>query len=175
MALKVFFLTIFVSGLALAVYSMLHGVERSGRRVNRRPSPIFNAPAASAFAVCFGALGYLLLTKTHVGILTILITVVAVASGATVGVVAVLSRWALPYSGKTTEAEMTQGVLALVTQTITPSQPGEIAFFKDGMRQIVAASSLHGSEIPRDTEVVIDSILHGIAQVEPWSSVEQRL
>ena len=175
MALKPFFLAVFVSGLALAVYSMLHGVERSDHRVNRRPSPIFNTPAVSAFAVCFGALGYVLLTRTHAGIITILVSVIVVASGATVGVIAVLSRWALPYSGKTTEAEMTQGVLALVTQTITPSQPGEIVFVKDGVRQTVAASSLQGSEIPRDTEVVIDSIQHGIAQVEPWSSVEQRL
>jgi hypothetical protein len=175
MALKVFFLVVFVSGLALAVYSMLHGVERSNRRANAKPSPIFNAPAVSAFAIFFGAIAYLLFTKTRIELFTILIVGIVVGSVATAGVIAVLARWALPYSGRATEDDTTQGVLALVTRTITPSHPGEIAFVKDGVRQTIAANSLQGSEIPQDTEVVIDSILHGIAQVEPWSSVEQRL
>jgi hypothetical protein len=40
---------------------------------------------------------------------------------------------------------------------------------------MLAAESIHGSEIPCDAEVVIDTIHNGIARVELWSSVEQRL
>ena len=40
---------------------------------------------------------------------------------------------------------------------------------------MIAAESLLGTEIPVHSEVVIDTIDDGVAQVESWSSVEQRL
>ena len=169
------FLAAFAAGLGLAVYSMLHGVERKRGAIERRPSAFFNTPAASAFAVVVGATGYLLVTRSTFGIVTILIAAIASASVATAGAVILMARWALPYSGNRDDEEQVQGRLARVTRAISPSIAGEISFQTDGVTQIIAAECVLGSEIPRDAEVVIDTIRDGVALVELWSVVEQRL
>jgi MFS family permease len=181
---RVFFLAIFVTGLGLAVYAMLHGVERSrvsrkaraSRRPGRkRPSAIFNAPATSTFAIVLGATGYLLVTRSSASLRWIFIVPLAIALAATGGMIVLMSKWALPYSGIEPEAELIQGQFARVTKPISPFQNGEITFHTDGVTRTVAAQSIHGSEIPRDAEVVIDTIENGVARVEPWSVVEARL
>lgn len=175
MAPTILFLATFVAGLGLAVYSMLHGVERSKAPARQRPSAVFNAPTGSAFGVVLGAMGYLLVTRTSLGLVTILIIGLVVASAATTGVIALMSLWALPYSGTNTGGDTIQGQLALVTSPISASSRGEIAFDTDGVRHTLAAQSIQGSEIPRDTEVVIDTVEDGVAKVELWSTVERRL
>ena len=176
MFLKVCFLVAFVAGLGLAVYSMLHGVERSRGSVERRPSAFFNAPAASAFAIVFGAVGYLLVTRTTAGIAVTFIIAIASAAAATTGAIILLSQWALPYSGNhVDDDEEIQGVFARVTRAISPSKQGEIVFEADGVNHTLVAESNQESEIPRDAEVVIDTVRNGVALVELWSTVEQRL
>lgn len=184
MTARVLFLAIFVAGLGLAVFSMLHGVERSrvSRRARasrkpaqKRPSAIFNAPAASTFAVVLGATGYLLVTRSGASLRWLLALPLAIALVAATGMIVLMSKWALPYSGLESEAELIQGQLARVTSPISPSQNGEITFDTDGVTHTVAAQSIHGSEIPRDAEVVIDTIEGGVARVELWSAVEARL
>lgn len=172
---KVFFLAVFAAGLGLAVYSMLHGVERQRGATARRPSPFFNTPAASVFAIVLGAAGYLLVTRSGIGKVAILIIAIASASAATAGTMVLLARWALPYSGNLDDDEAIQGIFARVTRSITPSTPGEIAFQSHGVSHTLAAESIQGSEIPQDAEVVIDTIRDGVARVELWSTVEQRL
>jgi hypothetical protein len=172
---KVCFLAAFAAGLGLAVYSMLHGVERSKGTPRHRPSPLFNTPAASVFLVVLGAIGYLLVTRSRVGVFTILVIGVVSASIATAGAIVLLAQWALPYYGSPDGDERIQGVLARVTRTISPSDSGEITFQANGISHKLPAESIHGSEIPCDAEVVIDTIRNGVARVELWSSVEQRL
>lgn len=169
-----FFLATFVGGLGLAVYSMLQGIERS-HTAGRRPSAVLNTPTASAFGIVLGAVGYLLITRTTLGILAILAISAGVAAVAAVGMVTLVARWALPYSGIVSGDDSIQGQLALVTSPISASSPGEIVFSANGLRQTLAAQSIQGLAIPRDTEVVIDSVQDGIAHVELWSVVEQRL
>jgi hypothetical protein len=184
MTAKVFFLATFVAGLGLAVYAMLHGVERSraprGTRASRtrtgkRPSAIFNAPSGSTFGIVLGATGYLLVTRTGVGLKTIFAVGLVIALVATAGIILLMSKWALPYAGLGSSNELMQGQLARVTTPILPSHNGEIAFATDGVQHTLAAQSIHGHEIPRDAEVVIDTIEDGVARVEPWSAVEARL
>jgi membrane protein implicated in regulation of membrane protease activity len=172
---KVLFLVIFVAGLGLAVYSMLHGVERSKASARQRPSSVLNTPTASAFGVVLGATGYLLVTRTTLGITAIFIIAAIFAFAAMAAMIALMSRWALPYSGIATGDEALQGQLARVTSPISASSKGEIAFHAGGVRRTLPAQSLQKSEIPYDTEVVIDTIQDGVAQVELWSTVEQRL
>ena len=62
-----------------------------------------------------------------------------------------------------------------MTRAISPSRQGEIVFEADGVTHTLAAESNQESEIPRDAEVVIDTVHDGVAQVELWSNVEQRL
>lgn len=176
MTARILFLATFIAGLGLAVYSMLHGVEHSRAAViQRRPSAVFNAPTGSAFGIVLGALGYLLVTRTALGVPTILVIGLVVAAAATAGMITLMSLWALPYSGTPTDQDAIQGQLALVTSPISASSRGEITFDADGVRHTLAAESIHGSEIPRDTEVVIDTVEDGVAQVELWSVVERRL
>jgi hypothetical protein len=172
---KLCFLAAFVAGLGLAVYSMLHGVERSRGAVERRPSPFFNTPAAAALAIVFGAVGYLLVTRSTLGNGNVFLIAIGSAAAATTGAIILLSRWALPYSGNRDDDETIQGMLARVTRTISPSNPGEIVFQADGVDHTLVAESIQELEIPRDAEVVIDSIRDGVARVELWSTVEQRL
>jgi hypothetical protein len=172
---KVCFLVAFTAGLGLAVYSMLHGVERSKGAVEHLPSAFFNAPAASALTIVFGAVGYLLLTRSTLGTGTTFLIAIVSAAVATVGAILLLARWALPYSGIRDDDEKIQGVFARVTRAISPSKPGEIVFQADGVNHTLVAESTQESEIPRDAEVVIDAIRDGVARVELWSTVEQRL
>jgi len=184
MTARVLFLATFVAGLGLAVYAMLHGVERSRaprsarasqKPTGKRPSAIFNAPSGSTFAIVLGAIGYLLVTRTGVGLKLILAVGLMSALAAVAGMIVLMSKWALPYSGLESNNALSQGQLARVTSPILPPRNGEITFDVDGVRHTFAAQSIHGFEIPRDTEVVIDTIEDGIARVEPWSAVEARL
>ena len=63
----------FCSRLCLGVYAMLHGVERQRSKparstTVRSPSAFFNVPTAAAFCIALGATGYLLVTRTSLGI-----------------------------------------------------------------------------------------------------------
>jgi len=172
---KVLFLATFGAGLILAVYSMLQGVERSRVKTGRRPSATFNTPTAATFATVLGAVGYLLVTRSTLNMLPLLVIAGAVAIVAALSMITLMSRWALPYSGIATGDDSIQGQVALVTSPITATTPGEISFTSNGSRQTLAARGIQPQAIPLDTEVVIDTVEDGVAQVELWSVVEKRL
>ena len=154
---------------------MLHGVESSKSGHTKRPSAFFNAPSFSTFTIVIGAVGYLLVTRTKVGLIPIVAIGIGASFIATTTAVVLLARWALPHSGDESEADSMQGLIGRVTRSISASSPGEIAFLSNGAKRTIAAQGIEESEIPRDTEVVIDRIQNGIARVELWSTVEQRL
>ena len=129
----------------------------------------------SAFTIVLGAIGYLLVTRTTVGLISIIAIGTGAAFIATTTAAILLARWALPHSGQEYEADTLQGLVARVTRAISPSSPGEIAFLSNGANRTIAAQGIEESEIPSDTEVVIDRIQNGVARVELWSAVEQRL
>lgn len=169
------FLAVFLCGLGLAVYAMLHGVERSPKRKKRLPSPFLNTPTIAAFATVFGATGYLLASKSRLSLVAILVIVTIAASIMTAGAITLMAQWALPHAGSLSEEDSTQGLPARVTRSIYPAAPGEIAFHANGERHVLLAKSADDAEIPSGTEVIIDTIHNGIARVERWSTVEQRL
>lgn len=155
---------------------MLHGLESSRRqRKGKRPSALLNAPSAAVFAIVAGAVGYLLITRTQLGLVAIIAIGATAALIATTAAVVLLARWALPHSGDEDEESVLQGLVARVTRSISPTSKGEIAFQSGGAQRTITAESIQESEIPRDTEVVIESIHNGVARVELWSTVEQRI
>jgi hypothetical protein len=174
--LPIVFLLFFVGGLALAVYAMLHGVERSQARRSQRPSPYFNAPTAAAFFTAAGATGYLIATHTSLGTTVNLILSLIIGGAAAGGMIGLLAGWALRKSDEAeADADELQGQIARVTRAITSTSRGEIAYTISGRRRVVPAQSIDGIEIEAESEVVIESIENGVATVELWSAVEQRL
>jgi hypothetical protein len=160
----------------LAVFAMLHGVEHLRRNRTRAPSPFFNLPAIAAFAVGFGAVGYPLSSRTCLPGWAVLAIAAASGAVATSGIITLLATWALRgVSGATTEEDEIQGQLALVTREITASAPGEISYEQSGRTVTVPARALTGSSVALGADVVIDRIEQGVALVEEWATVEQRL
>jgi hypothetical protein len=175
-SLHILFLAAFIGGLLLAVFAMLHGVEYTRRNRERAPSPFFNVPSFAAFAVAFGAVGYPLASRTEMsGLATVLIAAVS-GVAATGGMVVLLARWALQGERLTApDAEDIQGQFALVSREITPEIQGEIAYEYSGRQVRAPARTLGTLALPAGSEVVIDRIEEGVAFVEAWAVVEQRL
>ncbi len=174
---KISFLTAFIGGLALAVHSMLHGVERWRRKRSDRPSAVLNPPTVAALAVGIGATGYLLTSRTHLGLLAVLVASIVVGSAALTGMIVLMAKWALrtPARSPISHDEEINGQVAMVVRTITPDAPGEIEYFAWNKHHVLPAASIDLSIVPEGTEVVIDSVENGIARVELWSVVELRL
>jgi hypothetical protein len=177
--LRILFLVAFIGGLVLAVFAMLHGVEYARRRRNRSraPSPFFNLPAVAAFAVGFGAVGYPLASRTRLPAWGILLIAIGGGALSITGMITLLARWALrglpsPFSSEDQEI---QGQFAVVTREITPAGEGEISYEYLGRRELVPARSLGTNAVSAGSEVVIDKIEDGVAYVEEWTVVEQRL
>jgi hypothetical protein len=173
--LRIFFLASFIGGLLLGVFAMLHGVEHARRNRSKAPSPFFNLPAIAAFAVGFGAAGYPLVSRTRLPSWAILL--IAIASGALAisGMITLLARWALRGAGPSAQSDEIQGQLAVVTQNIAPGSAGEIAYEQLGKQLRIPAFALSERPLSVGAEVVIDRIENGVAFVEEWSVVEQRL
>src|SRR5512141_1154928 len=128
---KIAFLAAFISGLALAVHSMLHGVERWRRKRSNKPSAIFNPPTVAPLAVGIGATGYLLTSRTQLGLFAVLAISLAVGAAAVTGMIVLMAKWALRTSSQSPAAhdEEVNGQVATVTRTITTDAPGEIEYF----------------------------------------------
>jgi hypothetical protein len=175
-ALAILFVAAFIAGLLLAVFAMLHGVEHLRRNRTRAPSPFFNLPAIAAFAIGFGAVGYPLASRTRLPPWSILL--IAIASGllATSGMITLLATWALAGAeGSSSDEHEIQGQFATVTREIKPSVAGEISYEHSGQTVRVPARLIGDASAAVGSDVVIDRIEDGVAFVEEWATVEQRL
>jgi hypothetical protein len=175
-ALHIFFLAAFIGGLLLAVFAMLQGVEYTRRNRSHAPSPFFNVPSIAAFAVVCGAVGYPV--ASHTGMSTWAIVLIAVASGAaaTAGMVVLLARWALRGARpELHDSEEIQGHFAYVSMEISPTGLGEITYEYLGKKLRSPARTLGDTSLTIGSEVVIERIENGVAFVEEWAVVEQRL
>ena len=178
-AFSVIFLVAFTAGLILAVFSMLHGVERARIKRNRAraPSPYFNLPAVAAFAAGFGATGYLLTSRTVFPMWAVILIALGGGALAVTGIISLLAGWALRgvAGPMPPDGEDIQGRPAVVTQEISLAGAGEISYEEEGVRLRVTARSLDTRTLPAGTDVVIDRIEDGVAFVEDWATVEKRL
>ncbi len=188
------FLASLLSGLLLGVYSMLNGVERqpASRRADALsassplasvpppPPPItvqISPPTVGAAAFLFGLVGYLLLRYSSFGPGVTIVLAAAAAGLGLVGMLTLVTRWAVPSAAAdpVDPRYLLQGTPARVTRSISPDQDGEIDYAVDGARYATPARSFDGSSLPVGSEVAIDRIEDGIAYVEDWALVEQRL
>ncbi|HEY7893581.1 MAG TPA: hypothetical protein VIC24_01645 [Gemmatimonadaceae bacterium] len=173
--MRVLFLSVFILGLVLGVVSMIAGIDREQRR--GRWVKYFNLPTVGTAAVLFGIVGYPLAkyTSLHPGALIAIAAAAAVAGGA--AMVGVIAGWAVPSAARDVPDEryVFQGHLARVTRPIDGAVNGEIAFEVEGRRQIATATSLDGTSIAVDAEVVIERLENGIAYVERWTTIAKQL
>ena len=172
---KAIYLVAFLGGLALAVNAMLHGAERWRRRRSIKPSALFNPPTVAALASGFGAAGYLFFTRSALGRWWVLTIALAIGAAAFFGMTIFMAKWALRNPTTHAEDEDINGQIATVSKDISADESGEITYFAWDRKHVLPARSVDGSEIPADTEVVIDVVEGGVARVELWSIVEQRL
>lgn len=175
--LPIIFIVAFITGLVLAVFAMLHGVEHTRRNRSRAPSPYINLPAIAAFSVGFGAVGYPLASRTRLPAWGILLLAFATGALAISGMITLLARWALRGISTASAADdhEIQGQFAIVTRDIAPSAPGEISYEYLGREVKIPARGLNTKPLTAGAEVVIDRIEDGVAFVEEWAVVEQRL
>jgi hypothetical protein len=171
------FLTAFIGGLMLAVFAMLNGVQRVRRSGSRAPSAFFNLPAVAAFAIGLGAAGYPLASRTRLPVWGILLIAIAAGVLAISGMITLLALWAFRgiSAASADEEEEIQGQLAVVTREIAVSASGEISYENHGKEVRVPARGLGTRLLVAGSDVVIDRIENGVAFVEEWSVVEQRL
>ena len=172
--LPIVFLVVFITGLLLAVFAMLNGVRRNQ---SRAPSAFFNLPAVAAFAIGFGAAGYPLASRTQLPVWGILLIATAIGALAISGMITLLAQWAfrgIPAAPAAEEQEI-QGHLAIVTRDVTASTPGEISYEYLGRKVRISARPISTKALLVGADVVIDRIEDGVAFVEEWAVVEQRL
>lgn len=182
-------LSFFVTGLVLGVYAMLYGTERaiapaappherhSEHNPAAEPSPLFNVASVAAFAVGFGLAGYLL-TQHTAWPWGARLALALVAGGATFVLQSLLiARWAIPgaRADHIDERYLLQGTLARVTHQALASGTGTLVYALDAHEYTLPVRALDDSALAVGTDVVIDRVEDGVAFVEPWALVEQRL
>jgi anti-sigma factor RsiW len=173
--MTVLFLSVFILGLVLGVFSMIAGIE--GERRHGRWVKYLNIPTASAAATLFGLVGYPLAKYTSLRSSALVAIAIAAAAAGAMLMLAVIAGWAVPSAAKDVPDEryLLQGHLARVTRSIESATSGEIAYEHEGQRQIAHAASLDGTPIALDCDVVIERVEDGIAYVQRWSTIARQL
>jgi hypothetical protein len=179
-----------MSGIVLGVFAMLYGTERHTKapavvpheRVSEHdpraePSPLFNSATIASMLFAAGLSGYLFdryssLSNTFVGTLAIAIGLVVLALQSLL-----FSRWAIPgaRADKVDERYLLQGTLGIVTRDIVDDSAGAVRYALEGREYLLPARNLETGAMSAGTEVVIERIEDGVAYVELWERVEQRL
>jgi membrane protein implicated in regulation of membrane protease activity len=183
--MEAFFLVLFLTGVALAVLSVLAGLGHIGVHMPHLQqahlpnlhlggshtgdiAPV-NATTITAFLAWCGGIGFILTSATNLPVLLIVpLAALAGTFGASL-VAFFLIRVLLP--GQTLalrpEDYRIEGTLGRLTMPIGPGGTGEVVYDKRGVTRSNGARSADGTPLPRGTEVVILRYERGMAYVEP--------
>ena len=144
--------------------SHAHGGGQSG-------VSIVNFGTMVAFLAWFGGTGYLLTEYSALWFITALGA--SVASGvAGAGLVFWFLAKLVAHEQPLDPADYRMvGVLGRVSSRIRPGGTGEMIFSQEGARRSAAVRSEDGSDIPKQTEVVVTRYEKGIAHVRLWSEM----
>jgi hypothetical protein len=125
----------------------------------------------------FGAIGYLIVRNSSLGSSATMLIALGSGVAGWLGMTFLMAKWALKPSAFSAhdEAEEIQGQPAQVVDPISAGVLGSIRFQKNGRMHDAPARGITTENLPRGTEVVIDRFEDGVAIVEDWASVEQRL
>jgi membrane protein implicated in regulation of membrane protease activity len=165
-----------IAGLLLGVRLMFFGAERV------RPAPGVlplrrSEPAIVAFLVAFGLAGYLLARYGRFDSMS----VVSLAASFAVVCAAIATRLAIATARIVPEHDpddpryALQGRVGVVTIDIPAGGEGSIRYEDKGSMHTVRARDIGDGAIHAGQEVCIERIDDGVAHVELWALVEQRL
>lgn len=186
--MSAFFLAAFIVGLALGVYAMLRGVERPPRgtsvesvdhlgRAIAEARTSLKAPTLGACATLFGATGYLLTRYTSLGAGARVTIATAAGIAGIVAAILLIAKWIVPAAKHDVidERYILQGHPARVSAPIAGASGGEITYDIGGTQYAAKARSLDDVSVDLGTDVIIERVEGGVAYVEPWVQVEQRI
>ena len=174
--LSYLFLFSFLAGLLLAVRLMFFGAERFNPAPGALPLRR-SEPAVVAFLVMFGLTGYLSLGRGQLPAGT----AVLVAIAASLVFAVIVTRLAIAAARMKPEHDpddpryALQGTVAVVVTLIPAGGEGTIRFEHAGTQRTVPARDIAHGAILAGQEVCIERIDDGVAYVELWALVEERL
>ncbi len=175
----IIYIAISAVGLLTLVWAMLNGSVKLQQNPADMVAPpaAFNLPVIGASVFCCGVVGYIYgrYGGSSVGINALIAILAAIVGW--IGMTMLMAKWAYngPLVDPHEELEELQGTVAEVTKPITETELGEITYHFRGELVRNPAKSIDGQPVEVGTEVVIDMIQDGIADVELWSVVEQRI
>lgn len=188
--ITIYIITLLI-GLLLGVSAMLYGTERkrppkeapherrSEHNPEAEPSPLFNVATVGAFAFAAGLAGHLLTRYTALGIAAVAGIAAGLGALAFLLQALLIARWAIPgaRNDQVDERYLLQGTIGTVTKSIPADDSGigEIRYSLEGNSYSLPARNFESGAIAAGTDIVIERIEHGIAYVELWAQVEQRL
>lgn len=182
-------LALLTLGLLLGVFAMLNGTQRRVRDTvaphERRsehdpaaePSALLNIASIAAFSVGAGLTVYLVARASALPWWAV--TLVGIAAGGLALALQslLIARWAIP-SARSEHVDhryLLQGTIGEVLRTVLPGAEGRMRYTLDGQSYDIPARSVTDAMLPAGSEVVIDRVEDGVAYVESWAVVEQRL
>jgi len=171
------FLVSFIGGLLLTVRLMFFGAER--RR--RHPPDVLplrrSEPAIVAFLLMFGIAGYVAVRNGRLvpaGSL-IVATVLGIIFAAVMTRLAIVTARIQPEHDPDDPRFLLQGRVGLVTVAIPANGEGMIRYEDASTAVTVRAHDIENGAIAAGEEVCIERVEDGVAHVERWVLVEERL
>jgi hypothetical protein len=185
------FLTVLLLGLIAGVRAMLLGTEhlptgvllpapheRTTEHVpDAEPSALFNWASVAAFAFAFGLAGYLFTRFTLWSVPVRIVAATLVGGGAMAIQSLLIARWAIPAAraDHVDERYLLQGTIGRITRAVPALGEGELQYTIDNHTYTMPAREVAGASLALDADVVMERVEAGVAYVEPWAQVEQRL
>ena len=129
-----------------------------------------NPTSIVLFLLGFGFFGYVFHNTAHLALpFTLILAGIGGITIAAILLVALSRVFGESEANTVQDVSDRTGLLGKVSITIQEQSVGEIIYISPGgMRKSIAARSVDGRRIERDTEVVVLNYLHGIAEVDTW-------
>jgi membrane protein implicated in regulation of membrane protease activity len=177
------------TGLVLGVAAMLYGTERRVRTPiapherqsehdpAAEPSPVFNLASLAAFTFGFGLTAYLVSRHADWPIAGE-VAAAGVAGALSMTLQSVLiARWAIPgaRADQPDARYLLQGTIGRITLDVPEGGEGAMRYELEERSYELPSRTIDGGALAAGSEVVIDRVEDGIAFVESWAVVEQRL
>jgi membrane protein implicated in regulation of membrane protease activity len=173
-----FYLAAFLAGFLLSALSVFAGAfhlphfhGQPGHGMGKGGVSPFNFGTFAAFLCWFGGIGYLL--ERYSTIWAYLALLIATMSGLGGAAVIFWFLWKLnKHEQPLDPADYDMiGVLGKVASPIRRGGTGEMIYSRAGSRRCASARSEDGTEMARDTEVVVTKFEKGIVYVRRWDEL----